>query len=204
MRGCSILPGPLRRSTTTACWCTSGGGTAHSARGPVVAGPGRRRLRRLAPGRPPGAPRLPATARASDPPVRQTRGRRPSPPPGDRRCLVGARVIGQAPLRGQQPRPRRVVPGWRRASPGSPRGGRGDHRLHQLPGTRPVPGAVAAALGHRPARRMGGLIAADRTRWWTWHRRFCVTGWRAARSTRRQKQRRRWAPGSGPEPVGAA
>jgi hypothetical protein len=38
---------------------------------------------------------------------------------------------------------------------GSPRGGRGHHRLHRLRGTRPVPGAVAAALGCRSIRCLG-------------------------------------------------
>ena len=48
------------------------GDTAHPAGDPVVAGPGRGRLRRLAPGRQAGAPRLPATACAPDRPVRQS------------------------------------------------------------------------------------------------------------------------------------
>src|ERR1700689_4302053 len=48
------------------------GDTAHPARGPVVASPGRRRPRRLAPGRQAGAPRLPAAACAPDRLVRQS------------------------------------------------------------------------------------------------------------------------------------
>src|SRR5580698_6337628 len=47
------------------------GDPAHPAGDPMVAGPGRRRPRRLAPGRQAGAPRLPATACAPDRPVRQ-------------------------------------------------------------------------------------------------------------------------------------
>src|ERR1700738_944164 len=46
------------------------GDTAHPAGDPRVAGSGRRRPRRLAPGRHAGAPRLPAAAGAPDRPVR--------------------------------------------------------------------------------------------------------------------------------------
>src|SRR5690348_15152934 len=48
------------------------GDTAHPAGDPMAAGPGRRRPRRLAPGRHAGAPWLPATACASDRPVRRS------------------------------------------------------------------------------------------------------------------------------------
>src|SRR4051812_22288249 len=48
------------------------GEAAHRAGDPVVAGPGRRRPRRLAPGRRAGAARLPAAAGAPDRPVRQS------------------------------------------------------------------------------------------------------------------------------------
>src|SRR5580693_5383219 len=48
------------------------GGTALPAGDPMVTGPGRRRPRRLAPGRQAGAPRLPATAGPTDRPVRQS------------------------------------------------------------------------------------------------------------------------------------
>jgi len=55
-------------------------------------------------------------------------------------------------MRWQQPWPRPVVPGQCGDSQGPPGGGHGDRCLHRLPGTRPVPGVVAAALGYRPAR----------------------------------------------------
>src|SRR5215470_11309581 len=48
-----------------------------------------------------------------------------------------------------------MVPGQHRRSEGPTRGRRGDRRLHRVPGARPVPGVVAAALGHRPARCLG-------------------------------------------------
>src|SRR5262245_48894834 len=48
-----------------------------------------------------------------------------------------------------------MVPSQYRRSQGPARGGRGDRRLHRVPGARPVLGVVAAALGHRPARCLG-------------------------------------------------
>src|SRR5262249_1967635 len=48
-----------------------------------------------------------------------------------------------------------MVPGQYRRSQGPTRGGRGHRRLHRVPGARPVPGVVAAALGHRPAWCLG-------------------------------------------------
>src|SRR5262245_33036767 len=48
-----------------------------------------------------------------------------------------------------------MVPGQYRRSQGPARGGRGDRRLHRVPGARAVLGVVAAALGRRPAWCLG-------------------------------------------------
>src|SRR5262249_2000913 len=48
-----------------------------------------------------------------------------------------------------------MVPGQHRRSQAPGRGGRGDRRLHRVPGARTVLGVVAAALGHRSARCLG-------------------------------------------------
>src|SRR6266851_470157 len=48
-----------------------------------------------------------------------------------------------------------MVPAQRRCKQGSARGSRCDRYLHDLLGTRPMPGTVTAALGYRPAWRLG-------------------------------------------------
>src|SRR5260370_17375116 len=72
------------------------GEAAHPAGDPIVAGPGRRRPRRLAPGRQAGAPRLPATACAPDRPVRQSLMAGSLPARRLTHDTLWARVAGQA------------------------------------------------------------------------------------------------------------
>src|SRR5690242_14131514 len=50
---------------------------------------------------------------------------------------------------------RSVVPGQRRPRPGPPGGSYGDRHLHDLPSARPLPDAIPAPLGYRPARCLG-------------------------------------------------
>src|SRR5580704_3068727 len=72
------------------------GEAAHPAGDPVVAGPGRGRPGRLAPGRHAGAPRLPATACAPDRPVRQSPMASSLPVQRLTDDALWARVAGQA------------------------------------------------------------------------------------------------------------